>query len=101
MIELDIRSKNVCLISKVNFEKVYNSISWSFMNYMLIRFVFNKKLKASKRACMFVGNLPVMVNGYQPQMSSIQKSLKQGVPLTFFLFLLVVEGLSDLVDMVK
>ncbi|GAU30313.1 hypothetical protein TSUD_211700 [Trifolium subterraneum] len=46
------------------------------------------------RACVFTGNLAVLVNGCPTEEINIQRGLKQGDPLAPFLFLLVVEGLS-------
>lgn len=40
------------------------------------------------------------MNGCLKEEISIQKGLKQGVPLAYFLFLLVVESLSGLLKMV-
>ncbi|MCI02845.1 putative non-LTR retroelement reverse transcriptase, partial [Trifolium medium] len=72
VIDLARKSRTSCLIFKVDFEKAYNSI----------------------RACVFSGNLSVLVNGSPTEEINIQKGLKQGDPLAPFLFLLVVEGLS-------
>lgn len=36
-------SKKPCLIFKLNFEKAYDSMCWSFLHYMLYRFGFNDK----------------------------------------------------------
>jgi len=44
------------------------------------------------RACVFCGNLSVLVNGSPTEEINIQRGLKQGDPLAPFLFLLVVEG---------
>lgn len=46
--------------------------------------------------CVFVGNLAVLVNRSSTQEINIQMGLKQWDPLASFL--LVVEGLSDLVN---
>ncbi|MCH80102.1 LINE-1 reverse transcriptase like [Trifolium medium] len=46
------------------------------------------------RACVFNGNLAVLVNGCSTEEINIQRGLKQGDPLAPFLFLLVVERLS-------
>lgn len=37
------KSKKSCLILKVDFEKAYYSVSWSFLEYMLSRFRFYDK----------------------------------------------------------
>jgi len=37
------RSKKECLIFKVDLEKVYDSVKWSFLDHTLMRFGFCKK----------------------------------------------------------
>lgn len=46
LIDLAKRTKNACLIFKVDFEKAYDSVSWSFLIYMLIKFSFSDKCRS-------------------------------------------------------
>lgn len=48
-----------------------------------------------RRACVFFKSHSVLVNGFPAVEINIYKCLKQGDPLAPFLFLLVIEGLSD------
>jgi hypothetical protein len=41
IIDLAIKSRRECLIFKVDFEKAYDLVSWSFLDYMMIRFRFS------------------------------------------------------------
>jgi hypothetical protein len=84
------------LIFKVDFEKAYDSVEWSFLDYMLGRFGFCSKWKDWIRACVFTGNMSILVNGSPTEEINIQRGLKQGDPLAPFLFLLVAEGLGGL-----
>lgn len=43
MIDLAKLSKNPCITSKVDFEKAYDSVSLSLLDFMLIKFDFNDK----------------------------------------------------------
>jgi hypothetical protein len=94
VVELAKRTRKECLIFNVDFEKEYDSVEWSFLEYMLHRFGFCPKWIAWIRACIFAGNLSVLVNGSPTSEISIQRGLKQGDPLAPFLFLPVVEGFS-------
>jgi hypothetical protein len=94
VVDLAKRNGQSCVIFKVDFEKAYDSVEWSFLEYMLDRFGFCSKWKDCIRACVFAGNMSVLVNGSQSEEINIQRGLKQGDPLAPFLFLLVAEGLG-------
>ncbi|MCH85394.1 LINE-1 reverse transcriptase like [Trifolium medium] len=96
VVDLAKKSGKDCLIFKVDFEKAYDSVDWSFLDYMLVRFGFCDKWRAWIRACVFAGNMSVLVNGSAMEEINIQRGLKQGDPLAPFLFLLVAEGLGGL-----
>jgi hypothetical protein len=46
MVVLAKKSGRGCLIFKVDFEKAYDSVEWSFLDYMLERFGFSDKWRA-------------------------------------------------------
>ncbi|MCI14026.1 RNA-directed DNA polymerase (Reverse transcriptase) [Trifolium medium] len=96
VVDLAKKSGKDCLIFKVDFEKAYDSVDWSFLEYMLERFGFCVKWREWIRACVFAGNMSILVNGSATEEINIQRGLKQGDPLAPFLFLLVAEGLGGI-----
>lgn len=50
------------------------------------------------RGCIFLGKCSVLINGSPTEEINIQRGLKQGDPLAPFLFLLVAEGLTGLMN---
>ena len=78
----------------MDFEKAYHSVSWSFLDSMFVRFAFDVRCMAWTRACIFSGNLLVLVNGCLTDEICIHMGLKRGDPLTPFLLLLVAEGFN-------
>jgi hypothetical protein len=98
LVDLMKRQKKKCLIFKVDFEKAYDSVDWGFLEYMLGRFGFDDVWIGWIRACVFGGSLSVLVNGSPTNEISIKRGLKQGDLLAPFLFLLVAEGLSGVMQ---
>ncbi|PNX96151.1 cysteine-rich receptor-like protein kinase, partial [Trifolium pratense] len=92
IVDLAKKTGKDCLILKVEFEKTYDSVEWVFLEYMMKRFGFCSLWIKWMKACVFAGNLSVLVNGSLTSEISIQRGLKQGDPLAPFLFLLVAEG---------
>ena len=94
--DLTKRKKKECLILIVDFEKVYDSVDWGFLEYLLSRCGFCEKWRAWMKACVFGGSMSILINGSPTEEISMQRGLKQGDPLAPFLFLLVAEGSSGL-----
>lgn len=84
VIDLVDSSKKVCLFFKVDFEKIYDSISLSFLDYILYTFGFHDKWMSFVSVCVFVGNVVVWVHAYSTRENNIHKGLKQRDPLTLF-----------------
>ncbi|GJW19403.1 RNA-directed DNA polymerase, eukaryota, reverse transcriptase zinc-binding domain protein [Tanacetum coccineum] len=81
------------MIFKVDFEIAYDSVSWSYLDYVLIHFGFSDKWRGWIRACLQSARTSILVNGSPTKEFSIKRGLRQGDPLSPFLFILVMEGL--------
>jgi len=89
------RRSGVCF--KVDFEKAYDSVRWSFLYDMLGRMGFHDKWIQWIKGCWVSSSVSVLVNGSPTEEFKPTQGLRQGDPLAPFLFLVVVEGLSGLV----
>ena len=94
------RRKSSCIFFKVDYEKAYDSIDWSFLFYMLERLGFCGRWVCWIRACLESSSVSVLVNGSPTQEFKPKKGVRQGDPLAPFLFLVVAEGLAGVVRMV-
>jgi hypothetical protein len=76
VIDLAKKTGKACLVLKVDFEKAYDYVDWGFLEYMLRRYRFDDKWIEWIKACVFAGNLSVLVNGSPTSEISIQRGLK-------------------------
>ncbi|XP_071699535.1 uncharacterized protein [Rutidosis leptorrhynchoides] len=80
------------MIFKVNFEKQYDTGSWKFLDHMLMLLGFGEQWRKWIRMCLDSARTSVIVNGSPTGEFFLQRGLRQGDPLSPFLFLIILEG---------
>nr|GEU70763.1 RNA-directed DNA polymerase, eukaryota [Tanacetum cinerariifolium] len=85
--------KMKAMFFKVDFEKAFDSIRWDYLDDVLTMFGFGIKWRGWISGCLKSAIGPVLVNGNPTTKFQFHKGLKQGDPLSPFLFILVMESL--------
>ncbi|GLT32791.1 hypothetical protein SLA2020_074320 [Shorea laevis] len=89
--------KQKAFIFKADFEKAYDCVDWAYLDWMMCRMGFGMKWRGWIRECLSTARISVLVNGSPTEEFVMGKGLRQGDPLSQFLFLIVAEGLNGLV----
>nr|GEU37546.1 cysteine-rich receptor-like protein kinase [Tanacetum cinerariifolium] len=87
------RKKKQTLLFKVDFEKAYDSVRLDFLDDILCKFGFGEKWQKWIQCCLNSSKGSIIINGSPTGEFQFGKGLKQGDPLSPFLFLLVMESL--------
>jgi len=92
------KHKKELLQFKVDFEKAYDSIDWRYLDAVLLKMGFPTLWRKWIKECIGTASASVLVNGSPTDEFYLERGLKQGDPLSPFLFLLVAEGFNVLVE---
>ncbi|GJT23655.1 RNA-directed DNA polymerase, eukaryota [Tanacetum coccineum] len=87
------RKEKRALIFKVDFEKAYDSVRWDFLDDVLVKFGFGDKWRKWIQSCLKSSRGSILINGSPTKEFQFFKGLKQGDPLSPFLFILIMESL--------
>ncbi|PNX80939.1 cysteine-rich receptor-like protein kinase, partial [Trifolium pratense] len=98
VIDLANRRKDNCMLFKVDFERAYDTVSWGFLDRMMTKMGFSTDWMTWMRACIFESSMSILVNGSPTYDFKVGRGLRQGDPLSPFLFLIVDEGLAGMMN---
>ncbi|GJU65921.1 RNA-directed DNA polymerase, eukaryota [Tanacetum coccineum] len=87
------RKKKYALIFKVDFEKAFDSVRWDFVDDVLNKFGFGERWRTWIQSCLRSSRGSILVNGSPTEEFQFFRGLKQGDPLSPFLFILIMESL--------
>nr|GEX54828.1 RNA-directed DNA polymerase, eukaryota, reverse transcriptase zinc-binding domain protein [Tanacetum cinerariifolium] len=79
---------------KVDFAKAHDSIRWDFLDDVLHSFGFGLKWRRWVKGCLSSAMASILVNGSPSSEFAIERGLKQGDPLSSYLFIIVMESLN-------
>jgi hypothetical protein len=91
-----IKSGILRVICNLNIEKAFDHVNWRFLLYMLRRCGFGEKLCSWIAHCISSARFFVLVNGTPTSFFNSSRGLRQGDPLSLFLFVIVMDALNQM-----
>jgi ribonuclease HI len=92
------RGKQGFMIVKIDLEKAFDRMEWSFVRRVLIHFGFPPTIIKLIMSCISSTSTSLLFNGSKLSPFLASRGLRQGDPLSPYLFLLCMEFLGALID---
>ena len=98
VIDSMLKKKEKEVLCKLDIEKAYDKINWNFLTAVLIKMGFKEKWLRWIKWCISTASFSVMLNDSPEGFFRSSRGLRRGDPLSPYLFVLVMEAFSLLVD---
>ena len=92
------KGKTGYMAIKIDLEKAYNKIEWSFVREMLVRANFPPDLRDIIMSCVSTVSISILFNGEALNPIYPSKGIRRGDPLSPYLFILCMDFLGQLIE---
>ena len=93
-----LRIKECGLVCKLDIEKAYDSINWDFVFQVMDRMGFGNRWMSWIKWCVSTASFSILFNGSLVGFFQISRGLRQGDPISPYLFVISMEALSLLIQ---
>ena len=98
IVDSSLRRKECGLICKLDIEKAYDSIRWEFLYQVISKMGFGGRWMSWIKWCISTTSFSVLVNGSPAGYFPSSRGLRQGDPISPYLFVIGIEALSCLLN---
>ncbi|XP_031402735.1 uncharacterized protein LOC116212324 [Punica granatum] len=92
------RGKKLFMSIKIDLEKAYDRLSWDFIRDTLAIAGFPSNLRRVILQCITTASMQVLWNGELTESFNMGRGIRQGCPLSPYIFVLCIERLSHLIS---